>query len=132
MQFRLENTHLLSVLGRYTFQDDVLLQTSTPSPSLYMYTSNFLLRNVQTGEFTALKYKCQLEGSQRCLLSYGTYFKLLYVFTGSLNGVVCCISWCGWLSTALQGCKGHKRVQEPKGLLGCWELQTSPSSKFSY
>lgn len=60
-----------------------------------------------------------------------TYFKLLYTFTGSLNGVVCFISWCGWLSRALQVCKGHKRVQEPKSLLGCWELQTSSSSKFS-
>lgn len=102
-----------------------------------IYSKSFLVHVyfnffIAKGEFTALKYKCQLEGSEICSLSYGTYFKLLYIFTVSLVGVVCFVSRCGWLSTALQVCKGHKRVQDPKGLRGCWELQTSPSSNFSH
>lgn len=111
-------------LPRWCFAQDIY----SKSFLVHVYLKFFIAK----GEFTALKYKCQLEGSQRCSLSYGTYFKLLYIFTGSLVGVVCFMSWCGWLSIALQVYKGHKRVQEPKGLLGCWELQTSPSSKFSH
>lgn len=114
-------------LPRWCFTQDIY----SKSCLVHVYLG-FLLQKVQKGEFTALKYKCQLEGSQRCLLSYGTYFMLLYLFTGSVSGVVCFISWCGWLSTALRVCKGHKRVQEPKGLLSSWELQASPSSKFSH
>lgn len=41
-------------------------------------------------------------------------------------GHVCFILWCGWLSIALQVCKGHKMVQKPRDLLGAWDLQASP------
>lgn len=52
---------------------------------------------------------------------YFTYLVVLWM------GHACFISWCSWLSTMPQVCKGHKIIQEPVDLLGSWELQASDS-----
>lgn len=54
------------------------------------YALSFLLQKVRAGlglvQFTAFESECHLEGSQRCLLSYGTYLMLFHIRTGSTNG----------------------------------------------
>lgn len=65
--------------------DGGLLSTSTPSPALCMYALRVLLQKMWTGlslaQFAAFKSKHELEGSQKCLLSNGTYL-IFHVFIG--------------------------------------------------
>lgn len=123
-----ENSHVFCCACRYIFQDDVLLKTllqvlpCTCIPQIF-YCKSCKQVNLQLWNINA-NLKVHTD-------AYFHVAHTLNCFTYLLSGVVCFISWCGWLSTAIQVCKGHKRVQEPKYILVCWEFKTSPSSKFS-
>lgn len=76
--------HLQIHLSRWCFTQHVY-STSTLLLA-HVCFEFFIAKGADRSRFTAFKSECQLESSQRCLLSYGTYLVLFHIHTGSMNG----------------------------------------------
>lgn len=118
-------------LSRWYFSQHIYSE-----PCLVRTCFELLLQEVWTGlslaSFTAFKTKCQHEGSQRCLLSYGTYLTISHNLPALWMGHLCFTSCCGWLSGALQVRKGHRTrrlcICSGPGGIGPHRASSSPLS----